>query len=107
MMVWQLTSTMVRGCSPGCLPSLYRPSHDQLAWQMVPEVPCYGRLARWPMRGLARGTTPIATQTSQAAPGTALQLSLLCGCGTVVLPAPGPSGWARQTSQLHGNRVTW
>jgi hypothetical protein len=35
---------------------------DQLARQMVPEMQCNGRLAFWPERGLALGTTPIATQ---------------------------------------------
>ena len=34
---------------------------DQLARQMVPEVQCNGRLAHWPARGFALGTTSIAT----------------------------------------------
>jgi hypothetical protein len=42
---------------------------DQLAWQMVPEVPRDDRLARWPARGFARGTTSIATQGITSGPG--------------------------------------
>jgi hypothetical protein len=42
---------------------------DQLAQQMVPEVLCDGRLALWPARGFALGTTSIATQGITSGPG--------------------------------------
>jgi hypothetical protein len=42
---------------------------DQLAQQMVPEVICDGRLARWPARGFALGTTSIATHGITRGPG--------------------------------------
>ncbi len=42
---------------------------DQLARQMVPEVLCDGRLAHWPARGFALGTTSIATQGITSGPG--------------------------------------
>jgi hypothetical protein len=67
MMVWQLTSTMVRGAMHDACPPFTGHQRDQLTRQMltrqmVPEMQCDGRLARWPARGFALGTTPIATR---------------------------------------------
>ena len=97
MMAWQLTATMVRGGNAGCLPSLYH-QRDQLARQMVPEVLCDGRLARWPARGFALGTTSIATQGITSGPRhrSTNQLGHVI-CGNVFLLAPGQSVLARQT----------
>jgi hypothetical protein len=99
MMAWQLTATMVRGGNAGCLPSLYH-QRDQLARQMVPEVLCDGRLAQWPARGFALGTTSIATQGITSGPGHRATTQLgRAVCGNVFVGSLGaPSLLAQQNS---------
>jgi len=80
---------------------------DQLARQMVPEVPCDGRLARWPARGFARATTSIATQGITSGPGHHITTQLgrsVCVCGNVFFDSLGaiPFGPA----DLHGYTAT-
>jgi hypothetical protein len=79
--------------------------HDQRAWQIVPEMQCNGQLARWPARGFALDTTPIATQASQAAPGTNSQLSLTCGCSNVYFDSLRAITFG--PVDLHGDTATW
>jgi hypothetical protein len=43
-------------------------TRQMLTRQMVPEMQCNGRLARWPARGFALGTTPIATRGITSGP---------------------------------------
>jgi hypothetical protein len=98
MMAWQLTATMVGGAMRDACPPFTGHQRDQLARQMVPEVLCDGRLAHWPARGFALGTTSIATQGITSGPGhrSTNQLGHVI-CGNVFLLAPGQSVLARQT----------
>ena len=79
---------------------------DQLAWQMVPEVPCDGRLARWPARGFALGTTSIATQGITSGPGHRATTQLgRAVCGNVYVDSLGAITFI--PADFHGYTATW
>jgi hypothetical protein len=73
---------------------------DQLARQMVPEVLCDGRLARWPARGFALGTTSIATQGITSGPGHRATT-----CGNVCVDSLGAITFI--PADFHGYTATW
>jgi hypothetical protein len=63
---------------------------DQLARQMVSEVQCNGRLARWTSRGFALGTTSIATGGITSSPWHCSTNQLGCTvCGNVYFDSLG------------------
>jgi len=79
---------------------------DQLARQMVPEVLCDGRLARWPARGFGHGTTSIAPQGITSDPGHHATTQLgRAVCDNVFVD----SLWAITfgPADLHGYTATW
>jgi hypothetical protein len=79
---------------------------DQLAWQMVPEVLCDGRLARWPARGFALGTTSIATQGITSGPGHHATTQLGCVvCGNVYVDSLGAITF--DPADFYGYTATW
>lgn len=73
-----------------CPPPFTNHPRDQLARQIVPAVLCDGRLARWPARGFALGTTSIATQDITSGPGhrATTQLGRVV-CGNVYVDSLG------------------
>jgi hypothetical protein len=78
---------------------------DQLARQMVPEVQCDGRLARWPARGFALGTTSIATQGITSGPWHGSTTQLGCAvCGNVYFDSLGAI--SSGPADLHGYTAT-
>ena len=87
------------------MPALPFTSHqrDQLARQMVPEVLCDGRLAHWPARGFALGTTSIATQRTTSGPGHRAMTHAVCG--TVFVDSLGAITFG--PADLHGYTATW
>ena len=67
-----------------------------------------GWLEGWSARGLARGTTPGQHKASQAAPGTALQISLDARfAATWFCLLPGHNVLARQTVTATRQLVVW
>ena len=67
-----------------------------------------GWLEGWSAHELARGTTPGQHKASQAAPGTALQISLDARfAATWFCLLPGHQFWPGRPSQLHGNWFVW
>jgi hypothetical protein len=67
-----------------------------------------GWLEGWSARGLARGTTSGQHKASQAAPGTALQISLDARfAATCFCSLPGHQFWPGRPSQPHGNWFVW
>jgi hypothetical protein len=79
---------------------------DQLARQMIPEVLCDGRLARWPARGFALGTTSIATQGITSGPGhrATTQLGRVV-CGNVFVGSLGAITFG--PAEFHGYTAPW
>ena len=78
---------------------------DQLARQMVPEVLCDGRLAHWPARGFALGTTSIATQRTTSGPGHRAMTQLRRAvCGNVFVDSLGAITF--DPADLHGYTAT-
>ncbi len=79
---------------------------DQLARQMVPEVLCDGRLAPWPARGFAHGTTSIAPQGITSVPGHHATTQLgRAVCGNVFVDSLGAITFG--PADLHGYAATW
>ena len=67
-----------------------------------------GWLEGWSAHGLARGTTSGQHKASQAAPGTALQISLDARfAATCFCSLPGHQFWPGRPSQPHGNWFVW
>ena len=106
MMAWQLTATMVRGGAMwDACPPVTSHQRDQLARQMVPEVLCDGRLAHWPARGFALGTTSIATQGTTSGPGHRAMTQLRRAvCGNVFVDSLGAITFG--PADLHGYTAT-
>jgi hypothetical protein len=78
---------------------------DQLAQQMVPEAQCNGRLACWPAREFALGTTSIATRGITSGPWHRATTQLRRAvCGNVYFDSLGAI--SSGPADLHGYTAT-